>query len=632
MKYWLTRDELNRLAFYMTLQKYKEVKTWVGTAILAFVVINTFSAGGGVFSWLANYLILLVLYFVCIYLAGISMNQKATGRVELILENGRVRKVSEEGEYGVSFRAGEISRRVSFRGLLILVRECWCGEGKNRICVGTVYYAIPERIFENNEAKKAFLDKLEEEGAAATDPEETAGGRNPRYVFEFNTTEEGLAKLRDLTYQYQVSKKGSYRRWLKFGLFVVGFVLAQAVWMLMKVFYAVTNAQISYDKLQSGDTLFLMCGILAGLLFMQSKANRRGQLRRIRRSKKEQANLGFSRTLIFDKVWVMQKGEFEGIMDWNQFEGVVEFEDCYLFVGKSKNGFLLLNKDEEDQEKLQSFISYCKERGNYEVYQEPKKWSLGKKIFTMIICLAMVVLAGFVDVGVSMLEDSPTEPGTEETFVFHPEEYEDYVPFEKQLEVMEQLGFTVSQDSIDYLEEWMSEEEYGGYGRVYVEGYPYYELLMELGYPTYDEDTWEVVEYSKQAYWMDFEGWDISTDYIQILKGVAAMSEGEVTFTDMMEDIYNVDWDKGEGTIDVTFKCSGELYEFEAKVEDDWIDTDFIGFLNEVLDSEGYTKNIYACYDGGQGNVLFYRDEAWAKRFVELTGIELVLTVAAGGR
>ena len=625
MKYRLTRDELNKLTFYMTLQRYKKVKTWLGTAILAFVLRNIFSGDGGFFVWMFYDLILLLLYFWLTRCLYVEMNKKATDSVELILENGRVRMVSEEGEYGVSFRAGEISRKVCFRGLLILVRECWCGEGKNRICVGTVYYAIPERIFENKEEKENFLKKLEEEVTVPEDSEETAGGRNPRYIFEFTTTEEGLAKLRDLTYQYQVSKMGSYRRWLKFGLFVVGFVLAQAVWMLMKVFYAVTNAQISYDKLQSGDTLFLMCGILAGLLFMQSKANRQGHIRRIRRSKKEQANLGFSRMLIFDKVWVMQKGEFEGVMDWNQIEAVVEFEDCYLFVGKSRNGILLLNKDEEDQEKLQSFISCCKERVNYEVFQQPKKWSLGKNIFTMIICLAMVVAAGFVAVGVSMLEDTSMESGTEEMFVFRPEEYEDYVPFEKQLEVMEQLGFTVSQDSIDYLKEWMSEEEYGGYGRVYVEGYPYHELLMGLGYPTYDEETWEVLDYSKQAYWLDFEGWDISTDYIQILKGLAAMSGGEVTFTDMKEDIYHVDWDKGTGTIDVTFKCNGKPYEFEAKVENDWIDADFIGYLNEVLDLEGYTKNLYACYDGGQGNVLFYRDEAWAEEFVELTGIELGL-------
>ena len=140
MKYRLTRDELNKLTFYMTLQRYKKVKTWLGTAILAFVLRNIFSGDGGFFVWMFYDLILLLLYFWLTRCLYVEMNKKATDSVELILENGRVRMVSEEGEYGVSFRAGEISRKVCFRGLLILVRECWCGEGKNRICVGTVYY------------------------------------------------------------------------------------------------------------------------------------------------------------------------------------------------------------------------------------------------------------------------------------------------------------------------------------------------------------------------------------------------------------------------------------------------------------------------------------------------------------
>ncbi len=623
MKYQLTQDELSILAFYMTMQMYKKVKLWVVSAIAALLLTGIFQMERGFFSWLACYVILLVLYFLLFYFSNIGTNQKALERIEIILENGRMRHVSEEGEYGISFRVKEISHKKSFRGLLILIREVWGGEGKKRICLGTVYYAIPERIFENEEAKDAFLAKLEEQANVPTDPEESAGGRNPLYTFEGNTTEESLAKLRDLTHKYQVSKKGRYRIWLKAGLFMFGFLMMQASWMLIRVFHTIRNAPLSFERLQFGEFFFLMLGVLAGMLCMTLKVDKRGQLRRIRKSKKEQANLGKSTLYIFDKLWVMEKGEHEAVFDWKKFAGIVEFEDCYLFVGKDLNGFCLRNKDEEDQEKLQSFIAYCRERGSYEVYKEPEKWSLGKKIFTVIICILILFVIGAAGITKAAVEQSERDDLQEE-FIFYPEEYEDYLPLEQQLEVLEQLGFTISQESLDDIQDWMT-GEYAEYGRLYVEGYPYYELLMELGYRKYDEETWEVVEYSKQAYWLDFEGWDISTDYIEILKGVAAMSDGELEFTDMQEDIYNVNWEKGTGAIDVTFKCNGNPYEFEAKVINDWIDADFIGYINEVLDKEGYTKNLYACYDNGQGNILFYRDDAWAKRFVELTGILLGL-------
>lgn len=623
MKYQLTQEELSTLAFYMTLQMYKKAGLWVITAIAALLVKNIIDVGGGFFSWLASDIILMVLFFLLFYFSNFGTNQKALERTEVILENGRMRHVSEEGEYGTSFKVREITRKKSYRGLLILTREIWGGEGKGRICLGKVYYAFPERIFENREEKEAFLAKIEEQANAPLDPEETAGGKDPLYTFEGNTTEESLAKLRDLNEKYRISKKGKYRFWLKTGLFMFGFLTVQLGWILIRAFHAMTNASLSFDRLQFGEFLFLMLGVLAGMICMTLKSDIRGQLRRVRKSKKEQANLGESTLYIFEKHWVMSKQSYEAILDWKLFAGIVEFEDSYLFIDHHKNAFFMMSKEKEDPEKLNSFISYCKERGNYEVYKEPEKWSLGKKIFTVIICIFIFLVIGAAGLTRAAIEKSEKEEVQEE-FVFYPEEYEDYLPLEQQLEVLEQLDFTFSQESLEYIQDWMT-GEYADYGRLYVEGYPYYELLMELGYPKYDEETWEVVEYSTQAYWLDFEGWDIAADYIQILKGVAAMSDGELEFTDMKEDIYDVDWEKGTGTIDVTFKCNGNTYKFEANVMNDWIDADFIGYINEVLDDEGYTKNLYACYDGGQGNVLFYRDEAWADKFVNLTGIQLGL-------
>lgn len=622
IKYQITREELWKLSVYMTARMYKSIRVWIVTAVVAWLLAGIFHSNFGIVTWFGWYAAILVLYFIIFHFLNFGRNQKTMEEVELILENGRVRCVTEEGEYGISFRAKEICSKKSFCGLLIMRRDFSLGKGKKKVYLGSAYHVLPERVFESKEAREEFLARLEEQAAWPTDPEESAGGKNPLYVFKTDTTEEKLAKLRFYEQKYQISKKMGYRIWLKVGMFALGFILMQVSWAIVKIIHMVTDAPLSAERLWEGSFLYTMLGIVIGMFFMMLKPNMKGHLRRVRRNKKEQANIGAGEIWIFDKLWVSRKEGFESYFDSNRFGGITEFEDAYLFRAKNDHAIMLLGKDGEDPEKLQSFIEYCKIRGDYNVYREPAKWPIGKKIFTAIICIAILAVVGYAGTLAITLDRLAEEQGMVEEYIFDPTGCEDYLPFDEQLKVLEQLGFTVSKESINYLEEWMEASEYG---KLYVEGYPYYELLMELGYQKYDQETWEVIEYSKQAYWLDFEGWDISTDYIEILKGVAAMSDGELEFTDMKEDIKDVNWDEGTGTIDVTFECNGNAYEFEANVMNDWIDADFIGFINDVLDKEGYTKNLYACYDGGQGNVLFYRDEAWALEFVSMTGIELGL-------
>lgn len=62
------------------------------------------------------------------------------------------------------------------------------------------------------------------------------------------------------------------------------------------------------------------------------------------------------------------------------------------------------------------------------------------------------------------------------------------------------------------------------------------------------------------------------------------------------------------------------------QVSHDWLDNSVIKKLNGILAQlpgrEG-DRWIYACDDGGQGAILFYRDRAWARKFEKRTGIEL---------
>lgn len=168
-------------------------------------------------------------------------------------------------------------------------------------------------------------------------------------------------------------------------------------------------------------------------------------------------------------------------------------------------------------------------------------------------------------------------------------------------------------------EQWMEENDYY---RAYIEGTPFVGILGEMGVGDYDEVT-EEYSYHPSVYWFDFEGWDISEDYLDILNAFQVMGGGEFELTDMKEDLQNVDWNSGTGAILVMFRYNKHAYAFEARMMYDWIDPDFLGFFNEVLEQERNPKRIFYMDDGGQGAILFYNSKAWAEEFYRKTGIRL---------
>ena len=211
---------------------------------------------------------------------------------------------------------------------------------------------------------------------------------------------------------------------------------------------------------------------------------------------------------------------------------------------------------------------------------------------------------------------------TEETtpFVFRPEDYPEYMPLAVQIEVLKSLGIeTPDEEEMGQYEQWMEENDYY---RAYIEGTPFVGILGEMGVGDYDEVT-EEYSYHPSVYWFDFEGWDISEDYLDILNAFQVMGGGEFELTDMKEDLQNVDWNSGTGAILVMFRYNKHAYAFEARMMYDWIDPDFLGFFNEVLEQERNPKRIFYMDDGGQGAILFYNSKAWAEEFYRKTGIRL---------
>lgn len=202
----------------------------------------------------------------------------------------------------------------------------------------------------------------------------------------------------------------------------------------------------------------------------------------------------------------------------------------------------------------------------------------------------------------------------------YPEAYENYTPLAEQVETLEKLGFTVPQEIVDGMNANMKEWPES---RVWVEGNPYTGLLSAIGMPEWNPETWETTGYSEQAYWFDWEGFDMSSEYINILNGVNTMAGGEFTITDAKQEMSDADWERGTGDVYLRFCIDGKPYEYRLELMNDWLDTNIIKDINDALKKAGVEKRVYAMDDDGQGCILFYRDKEWAKQFKKATGIRL---------
>jgi len=125
------------------------------------------------------------------------------------------------------------------------------------------------------------------------------------------------------------------------------------------------------------------------------------------------------------------------------------------------------------------------------------------------------------------------------------------------------------------------------------------------------------------VYAFDVEVLDVDRMYRDFLEGVARISDRELLFENIMEDLSGMDWETGEGTRTVTFDLHGKNHVYTAKAQQDWFD---MGVLNALHDAVGISesgKQLYFVLDGGQGCILFYQTPEWAEEFTAATGCPL---------
>lgn len=148
------------------------------------------------------------------------------------------------------------------------------------------------------------------------------------------------------------------------------------------------------------------------------------------------------------------------------------------------------------------------------------------------------------------------------------------------------------------------------------------DLLCWLGYGEMNYDTWEWTPGENGVYWFDAEFIAVDCMYTDFLRGVSALGQGELNFTNIREEHTNVDWYQGTGEVTVTFDWEGNAYQFRAEMMQDWFDPSVLDTVGGIV-QENSEKQLFYAFDGGQGYLVFYGDRQWAKDFSSLTGILL---------
>lgn len=148
-------------------------------------------------------------------------------------------------------------------------------------------------------------------------------------------------------------------------------------------------------------------------------------------------------------------------------------------------------------------------------------------------------------------------------------------------------------------------------------------LLSYVGWGDYDDETWEWTPSRNGVYAIDMEVFEISEMYSNVLTGIAALSDGELVFTDVTEGGGLYSMELGVGWKKVRFTFDGRSRTLRPFTVLDWLNTDFLNDVAKLVERSDTGKELYFLYDADTVFYVFYRDAAWAAEFEAATGYEL---------
>lgn len=501
------------------------------------------------------------------------------------------------------------------------------------------WYVLPVRVFQTQQEKEALLQQIRQmrEKPAEEEREETQelSAENTVFRFAFEMDEdkwtEVYARALELIQAGTLGMAGRRKTSL-------------AVYLL---FFSI--ALIGHGLFPSARIMVYVVPVFLMLMvyFFLSKKQNPGKIAR-----KQMKSGNVQRDVIGGWEFLLTE---EGIMNrlgrrgrsfvpWQRFAWLVEAGDVIYLFQDNKSKFFPIPLDAAGgAEEVKALRTFCGKKGLQ--YRRAKTckpisgFAYGLSMtgaFAAAVLLVCFMLAwqdgklggasGGLPIGYgeSVFMEKP----------FDPADYPDYVPLDQQVRVLRGLGLTVPEEAVESLRSRLQKNgDAGTEGpdmRPLIEGRPYTWLLTELGMPEYSEDM-EILSWPGEVFWFDFEGWDISADYVNVLNGMKTLAQGSILddVENIAEDVSGVNWEEGSGNILVSFSWKGSTYEYEMTMEYDWIDGEVLGIYNGLLEGSGEERRFFAAGDDGQGALVFFRDQAWADKFEKATGMKLGSFVTA---
>ena len=474
----------------------------------------------------------------------------------------------------------------------------------------TAWFVIPLRVFQDVQERDAFIDRIRK-------PWQTFTTEAP-----METEEESAQVYLRLAYMLDAEK------WVRFSKRALGIAQAGTMGKRDRILGMVVSGcliavilPVSLSFIVGGFSWILMglCIFVAALMilriyFQDPEKRLRKQVQMPGAANRE---CGLWQVSFAEEgITVDLPGRIKNFYVWESIGYLVETEEAFYLFNRDKKRFIVIAKESfQTWDQVHCFRRLCEEKG-IRTLAEKRMHYMPTWAYVVAILLYLIV-CGYL-VAFWFFRDYWSGEGLTDTV--YETNYPDYVPLDQQVIVLKALGLSVDRDQVESLRENM--ETYGM--QEFVEGNPYTSLLIDMGAPDYDDDL-RIVGYSDEVFWFDFEGFDLSTDYIDILNGMLALSQGSCLdgVADIEEDTEKVNWESGRGTVTVSLTYNESQYQWDMEAYYDWIDGDVLGIFNALLEQEDSQKFFYATGDDGQGAIVFFCTEEWARGFEMATGLEM---------
>lgn len=188
--------------------------------------------------------------------------------------------------------------------------------------------------------------------------------------------------------------------------------------------------------------------------------------------------------------------------------------------------------------------------------------------------------------------------------------------FEQQFETFKRLGFilTPGTDTSD-INRWPGKHKE-------FEDLPYHLMYQTLG-QTIERAPWTPL--TNNVWDFDLEAIEDHGAYIDIMKNISRITNGDLVFEDLKDYV-----DIEEGKAWVSFKCNGDNYKWDLKVDDDWADGDLFDKVQELSDKYKTKGKLTFFSTGGQDFVLGYCTPEELRKLRQATGLDIVWLKAKG--